>query len=218
MQTTKRWTLLLMLTAGACLGGCSGLRWLSYVLVGDSSTRKVKAEFTELRGKKVAVVIQADERVYFEHTQVDLEMGYAIRGHLLKNVNDIRVVDPPVVSSYQERDLRWEALPKTELGKELKVDYVLLVTIAEFSTQEPGTVRLFRGNLLGSAALYKTNAEEDVSCVWYTRNPIRVTFPKESQGRYGQNDRKVRLQTINLFADELAKKFYDHEIEVTPEG
>jgi hypothetical protein len=196
--------------------GCSGLRYWSYVFFGDSGRKKVDAEFEDLENKRVAVVIFLDQSVYFEHPQVDLRIALALRGELTKNVPGVRVVDPRSVIAYQESDLNWAALPKTELARKFNADYVLMVNIPEFSTSEPGTARLFRGNAVASPALYKAGVPEDESCVWY-EDAIRVTWPKESQGEYGRSDAKVKSETIARLADRLAKFFYDHEVPVEQE-
>ncbi len=197
-------------------GGCSGLRYWSYVFFGDSGTREVDAEFDKLENKRVAVVIYLDRSVYYEHPQADLQIAYALRGQLTQNIDGIRVVDPRTVIAYQESDLNWAALPKTELARKFNADYVLMVNVPEFSTSEPGTVRLFRGNIVASPALYQAGVPEEKSCVWY-EDAIRVTWPEETQGKYGRSDASVKKVTIALLADRIAKFFYDHEEAVEQE-
>jgi hypothetical protein len=209
--------LCVVLAAAAVLPvGCSGLKFWSYVFFGDSGKRKVDAEFEGLRNKRVAVVVYADQRVYYEHPDVDLKLGYAMRGQLTKHVDGVSVVDPRTVIAYQDSDLNWAAMPKTELARKFNADYVLMINIPEFSTSEPGTVRLFRGNVVASPALYKADAEEGNACVWY-QDAIRVTWPEESQGKYGQSDADVKNTTIAKLADRLTKYFYDHEVAVEQE-
>ncbi|MFP4141037.1 MAG: hypothetical protein ACLFVH_13140 [Phycisphaerae bacterium] len=206
-----------VLAASALLPtGCSGMRYWSYVFLGDSGTKKVKAEFDKLENKRVAVVVYLDQSVYYEHPRVDLQIAYALRGQLTKNIDGLRVVDPRTVIAYQESDLDWAALPKAELARKFNADYVLMVNVPEFSTSEPGTVRLFRGNVVASPALYQAGVPEEKSCVWY-EDAIRVTWPKETQGKYGQSDAGVKKVTVALLADRIAKFFYDHEENVEQE-
>jgi hypothetical protein len=198
------------------------MRHTTWVLFG-SETETVEAEYEGLEDTRLAVVVYPmSEAILYNHPQADLELAFAITGALRRaqqegKLKDLRIIDPRRVAGYLQRDLQWEALPKDKLAERLGAKHLLLVTITEFSTREPGSLHLYRGRVSGEAALYQAGLEDERAMVWHTRDAIRVEHPKDRPvGNLGEDDTAVRRPTEALFALKLARKFYDHKEKVQP--
>jgi len=204
--------LIMFLTALSFSGGCSAVGYLGYLIAPEGMTKTVEPEYKELPGKKVAVVIFAEQDVLYEYPLVRYELGSAINDQFKKNVEKIQVVPAEQIIKFQDEDLDWDSMDKTALGKAFSVDYVLFVSLVEFSTREPGSEYLYRGRVSAQATLYKTSLPEREASVW--QNPgIRLSYPEqEPVGQYTEDDRKIRIETERLFADMLTKKFYKHKV------
>ncbi len=209
VRITRRLTIVLL----ACLpllGGCPAGRGLAYVLFGGE-TRKVPAEFEGLADQRVAVVVWCDRRVLYDYPDAPLTLSLAIADEIGRKVDGVRVVEPRRVVRYQDDNIYWEEMGKAELGKALGADYLLFVPVEEFATREPGSMNLFRGRISAVPSLYDV-AQPERSCRAWKGGRIRTVYPEHAPtGVLRETAREVRLQAEQLFAEELAKKFYDHE-------
>lgn len=184
--------------------------YLLYAFAGDAPKKTVKAECNKLQGKRVAIVIFADQAVQFEYPMARLELSAVLAEELRAKVKDIHVVDPRTVLAHQDADMHWDSAAKTTIGKRFGADYVLYIGLAEFTTREVGTLNLYRGRIAADVALYNTALDERKACEW--RSPdIRVQFPTGGPGKLKGHEPDIRYRTEKLFADKLAKKFYTHK-------
>jgi len=209
-----RRALMWLLPASLLLGGCKPTAHFLWVIWPGARERKVKAEFADLPGKTVAVVVYCDKAVRYEYPQVQLTVSSRVAAELGEHVKKVQVIDPRRVVRYQDEKLYWDEMDKTELGKVFGADYVLYVALVRFSTRERGALHLYHGHLEAQAGLYQTSLPERRARVWSAAR-IRVKYPKEgSIGLPGESDRKVRDEIERAFADRLAKRFYDHKVPI----
>lgn len=194
-------------------GGCQQSRYLTYLLFGGD-TEDVKAEFNGLSDKTVAVIVYAEKSVQFEYSDVQLSVSAIVSGELAKNVKKIKIVDPRRIIKYQDENVYWDEKDKSELAKVFGADYVLFITLVEYSTREPGSVNLYRGRIVAQASLYKAGTPERTARVWQNKD-VRVIYPEhDPTGQPQENDRVIRLKTEAEFAEKLGKKFYDHKAPI----
>lgn len=198
--------LLLTVTAG----GCNIARHNAYVLFGGSG-QKVPAEFEGLSDGKVAVVIYADQKTGYQHRYLQSELSLAINQELKDKVRGIDLIAPKDVLLYQAQNLHWDSLDRTELARELGADYVLLVAVLDFRTHRPGSQHLFQGFLQAEASVWDASQDEVDARLWYSSD-LSSIWPKDpSMGRVDGDDRHIRYRTQRLFAEQLVRKFHDHE-------
>ena len=203
-----------LLAAVATSGGCStaGAQWWAYVLFG-SQKQDVKAEFEGLSGKTVAVVVYTDLRTQYEYPDLNLTLSSAICGRLEKNVENIKLIPATRVVHYQDQNIYWPEMDKTELGKALGANYVIYVPLEEFATRVPDSSYLYRGRATCEPSVYDMSKPPRGARV-YKGDKIRVQYPEhEPDGMVNENDRQVRAETEKLFAERVAWKFYDHQEE-----
>jgi hypothetical protein len=198
---------------GALLPGCQLARYVAYLFGPGEAAQTVEAEYTGLSGRRVALVIYADEAVLFEYPRAQLELSLLIGDQLRKNVKGIFVVAPEAVLKYQADNVNWDTMDKTRLAKALGADHVLQVSLVEFASRERGMVNVYRGRIVAEAAVYQATLSERQSRVWRCPD-LRVSYPEQGPaGEIGTDDVKVRYATEALFADRLAKKFYRHQVK-----
>jgi hypothetical protein len=195
------------------VGGCNMLAYPLYLFAPAEKNVTVKAEYPHLQGQTVAVVIYADMNTLYEYPYVRENLGYAIGGQLREHVDDVVLVAPERVSQYQDDTIDWESMPIQDIGEHLEADQVLYVSLGEYSTREAGSVSLARGRINAHVSVYDTDAEPGVDPVRWRQRNVAVTFPEEGPaGLVGAQDDGLQMQTNRLFAEKLARFFYDHEI------
>ena len=212
MTMSKR-MLAVFLAAVPMLAGCPAARYMAYLFFGGQE-KTVKAEFPGLAGKSVVVVVFCDKRTQYDYPDITLTLAAAIAGELERNVKKIRVIDPRQVVKYQDSNIYWDEMGKTELGRGLGADFVLFVPVEEFNTRETGSQNLYRGRITSQCGLWQVSLPEQKARVWQGET-IRVVYPEhDPTGLLQENDRVVRDKTERLFANRLAKKFYDHKVSL----
>jgi hypothetical protein len=193
------------------LGGCSGMRYLGYLAAPEPGSKKVPAEFTGLEGRRVAIVIFADQRVQYENPQARLTLGSVVRAKMNEHLKNVSVVDPAKVVRYQDENAHWETLDKAELAKQFGADFVLYITLVEYSTREIGSIDLYRGRITAQCGLYEAGKSDEEGRVW-SCDRIAVVYPEAAPvGVPGESGRSVREAAERLWADALVKKFYEHK-------
>lgn len=204
--------LLALLCATVGLGGCNMLAYPLYLFAPAVKTKPVEPEFAGLDKKTVAVVIFADASTLYEYPYARWELSSALAAQFKEHLKTTTVVDPRRVIRYQDDNIEWDTLNRTDLGKAFQADYVLYISLIEYATREHGAVNLFRGRITAEVSLYDTAKPERDARVWRGKD-IRVVYPEHAPtGQVGQDDTQIRYTAHTLFADQLAKKFYKHEI------
>ncbi|MFW6146479.1 MAG: hypothetical protein ACOC7R_04005 [Planctomycetota bacterium] len=208
---------LIMLIMAALLAGCNMLAYPLYVLAPRRS-ETVPAEVDDLAGKAVAIVIYADMDTQYEYPRTRIELSTLIGKQLMDNVPDVRIVNPRRVTRYQDGNLRWDTQPMGEIGRALEADYVLYVSLSEFTTHEPGSINLPVGRVSASVSLWDAArpASDPDACVWHKTN-LAVQVDANS-GPLAWDPNALRLQMQQAFADRLAKHFYEHKVPLDDSG
>lgn len=207
---------LLILCLASCLttGGCGYLAFLT----APEPIEQIPAECPDLEGHTVAMVIYADPDVMFEYPMAKIELSVMLNQQLADNAKTIKVLAPEKVIKYQAENVNWDTMDKTRLGSVLGVDYVLFISLMEFSTREPGSVNLFRGKITAEASVYKCSLPERRARIWHTER-IEAKFPQEAPvAGFGGNEGPIRVRTEADFCKKLARKFYKHEINTEEEA
>jgi len=207
-------TFMVLLVLAAILPGCDAMAYGLHLIAPEKQTETVKAQFKGLAHSSVAIVIYADPAVQYEYPLVRHELSAAIADQFRKNVKNVEVIDPLRVIAYQDENIHWDALGKTELAKNLGADHILSIALVEYSTRDRGSLNIYRGRITAQVRVYRASLPERDSCVWSGKD-IRVLYPPDApMGQVGENDKVIRYRTNSVFARELVRKFYDHEVPV----
>ena len=202
---------LLIVAAVSQLAGCTTLGYVLYLFAPDP-TEMVEAEFSGLEDHRIAIVIFADQQVLYEYPFVRLTLSAAVSSELQRHLANVEVVDPACVIRYQDERLSWDAIEKTKLGHDLGADRVLYLALVQYTTREAGSLQIFRGRIYAEASLYDVSLDESAARIWDCPE-IRVTYPQDSPvGIPGDDDRGIRADTEQRFAEALVRKFREHEV------
>lgn len=211
--------LCVLLAVTPTISGCGCVNWFAYVLAPPVPMKSVKASYPGLKGKTVAIAVYAGPETLLDYQTVQLEISDAVSAQLRQNIKGVRVTNPVRVIRYQDENPRWYATPPEKLCEAFNADYVLLISLMEFSTRAPGAVHLARGRISAEATLHRgegPGVENAAQPVWRS-DIIQVMYPRESAlGVPARDDRDIRLQTARIFADSLVKNFYDHKVPRQP--
>jgi len=213
----RRLTLAIALLLGAgLLGGCNIMSYFLYLIAPPAPKKTIKAECDEMRGGRVAVLVYANMDTLFEYPYTREELGHAVSKQLRENVRGVTVLDPLEVVRYQDANIHWNSLPVDEVGRALKVDYVLYVSLAQFSTRAPGSLDLPQGRIDAQVSVWNPRAASagEEPCLWHKDSVSVIQNP--DSGGLSTNDRALRAVTERVFAVKLVKYFYDHKVPRSP--
>jgi hypothetical protein len=205
--------MILSLALTAFAGGCNLMAIPAVLLSPRHETKTILPEYEGLKGKSVAVVVYAGPELQVDYQTLQLEVGEAVASQLSRNVEGIKVSDERQVLRYQEENPDWDSRHRYELAKSLAVDYVLLVSLIDFSTHEPGTAYLARGIILAQVSVFPVTPPADgmEKAVWRSDH-LGVTWPTDRPLTSENAEWQVRVEAQRAFADAVAKKFYKHTV------
>lgn len=193
------------------LGGCNMFEYPLYVLFGDN-TKDVKAEYDDLGGKKVAVLVMTTPGVDFEYPYAQLNLTELASIVIRQRVKGAEFVDPAEIDRFQREDLDWLRLPIDKIGEKFGVERIVYLDIVQYTMAEENSVNLLRGRIWAEISIYEMEAAAVNSPV-YTGEVI-VVYPEYAPVPLSSGaQQQIEFRTINMFAEALAKKFYDHKID-----
>lgn len=196
------------------LGGCNYLAFPLYVFAPPEPTKTVEPEFKGLEKKTMTVIIWADTGTLLEYQSAQLELTDAIIAEFKRHLPTLTITEPRRVIRYQDEKPSWRAMQPRLLCDHFSSDLVMIVSLMEFTTREPGHAHLARGRIHAQAAIYQRERGQepaDQGPVWQNDGMLTV-FPAQSPVVLAGDDWQIRSATEKLFAQELVRKFYKHEV------
>lgn len=204
-----------LLTLAAAMTGCEGAGYVASAFSDGKPDVEVDAEYRGLENQRVAVLVDADLATLNRYPLAQLEVCKAISEKLAKNVPGITVVEAKQVVDFQHRNIYWNHTPYADLAKRLNVNRIVTVDLAEYRMHEPGNQYILRGTIAARVGVAETDSERPNDLVYNT--PVNVIYPSASSiGAVNQNEKTIRLATLDLFSTGAAGKFYDYKTERTP--
>jgi hypothetical protein len=217
--------LFILLGAASLAGGCGGFEWLAHLFAPPPPMKTIKAQFDGLKGKTVAIAVYAGPETLLDYQMAQLEVADAVAAELQRNVRRASVVNPLRVIRYQDEHPRWYAYPPERLCQAFAADYLLRITLREYSSRAPGSIHLARGRIAAEANLYAAAppgapagalGQGPARAVWQSE-VIRAVYPPDTLvGVPAGDDRDIRLRTAKEFAVQLVRNFHDHKVPREP--
>jgi hypothetical protein len=199
--------------------GCSCLGYPLFVVAGDV-TDDVKAEFTELQGKTVAVVVHADGELLARDAYLKHDVGATINTELKERIEGITVINQRAITAYQNSNPNWESLPAGALGDVYDADFILHVVVLDMTVSDPDvelaavnpeTDDLGTGTLYGEVYVVRGKGPGKGRKA-YREDGIKARYPdKRIAGRMDETPAILRTKVLRQFAQKVVWKFYDHE-------
>ncbi len=189
-------------------------------MLAQDQTKKVPAEYGELSGKTVCLWVWADESLLFEYPIIRLDVANHAKHFLKQHVKNIKIVDTSVVDKFQRNEYDADTMPVVQVGKRFKADVVLFIQVSDFVTRPSGSPNLFQGRMNTQCALYDCKGdlppESPERKLWGSK--IEAVYPERPVGMMDTDDLRVRATLLELFGEDIAKKFYDYQAPVRGSG
>ncbi len=191
----------------SCGTGCQAIGYGLYSVTPEP-VDKIPTEFNKLDGKKVAVVVYALPETMLQFPHMQLELSSQVAYQMKLRLKTVAVVPPQQVADYQGRNLNWDAVPPTQIGKQFGADYVVFVEVLEYSTREPKAPSLFRGRAKASIVVHDV---ADPTARW-SLTPAGAEYPTGHTKLANADDMTIHRQLLEILGGQITTKFYEHEV------
>jgi len=190
------------------LSACNVAGYVAHSMQQDVP-KEVKAKYTGLENKRVAVMVQSSSFVYSMSPQGPDKVGYGIGAKMQANIEGVTVIPKDIVDTYKRKNRGWIAYEPARVMKDLGVDRVVLVDLYEYRTHEPGNPHIKMGIMASNVSVLSLE-EYDPNTIAFSTD-VRTQWPKDTKvGAVTLDDAKVEQVTLNYFLREAAGLFYDY--------
>lgn len=205
------WTLPLLLFF---VTSCNMLTPLIFV---GEHRKKISAEFDKLAGKRVAVLVWTDPATLFDYRFARIELATYVsdklRTELQQRQKATQVVDARDVEDFLQRNVDAQVDPYA-VGRKFEADYVIYLEVLKFQMRNPREPQFLTGRIEASVTVHDIRADPD-QLRRYELNPVRCIHPEGSPVLLSRtNAPLVREATYRKFAEQVARKFYEHTVEL----
>lgn len=205
------WTLpLLMLFVTSC-------NMLTPLIFVGEHRKKISAEFDKLAGKRVAVLVWTEPATLFDYRFARIELATYVsdklRTELQQRQKATQVVDARDVEDFLQRNVDAQVDPYA-VGRKFEADYVIYLEVLKFQMRNPREPQFLTGRIDASVTVHDIRADPD-QLRRYELSPVRCIHPEGSPVLLSRtNAPLVREATYRKFAEQVARKFYEHTVEL----
>ncbi len=192
------------------LAGCQAMA-VPWLMWGEPPTRLVPAEYPYLSGKRVCLVVWADMDTTFSYPHVQLEVSEHVARALQANQASLTITPNRSVVDYQRSEPDWDKQRPGRIGEHFGAERVVMIELTEYSTRDADSPHLYRGRIGANLAVYQVeHPDADASF----RTAVETLYPKDSVGEWGSTDDSIRRAAMEVFADDVAAKFFDRKVKI----
>ena len=205
---------LILICLALPLTACNIIGYGAATLAGDTKKVRVPAQYTDLAGHSVAVLVNADQYILFRDPNAQLDVAKVMSNAIAENVDpEPMIADPRNVVKYQKAQPHWVMAPRGQLIRAFDVDRLIVVDLIEYRTHEPGNLELFQGLLSAQVEVYEAESDDPDQPAFAAT--VESRFPEESDiGRPNIGEDAMRLALLENFRVAGGGLFFDHIIEV----
>lgn len=163
-----------------------------------------------LEGYRVAVVIDTDLAIHYEHPGISTLIAEAVAGRIAKNVPNVSVIRPGSVARWQFDTPQWTAMPSSEIATSLGVDRVVFIDLQNYSLTPPGNHWLWEGRCSAMIGIIEANNSElDGFSDTYE---IKASFPDRPSVLHREEATEATIEQglLNEFIRNTSWLFYLH--------
>jgi len=194
----------------AALCGCN---LLIPVAMLSNPKQKFAAEYDKLADSRTLIMVWADPATLFDYPHVRFELATHVGDKIAAELPNAEIVDPVRVADYRERSLDASLSPQV-VGREFDANTVVYVELLRFQIRNPDAPDILRARLEASVAVYDLRADPDEPKIFHLE-PVEVVFPEHGGILFTTtNSTQVRHTAYVLFAEQVARKFYEYEEEI----
>jgi hypothetical protein len=185
----RRSFLTTLVAATGISAGCGDLGSFVYFLMPEQTTpAELKSVVTTDKKKEIKslILVRNGPDTGFEFIDADKQLSAMVHQQLVElcetNGDKITLVSPTKVDGFKSAHANWQELQPVEIGRYLKVDYVIYVEINQLTMHDPGSSQFLRGKAdLGVRLVDVNNPDE---------SPLRknFTYSYPNEAKYIQVD------------------------------
>jgi hypothetical protein len=180
--------------------GCTLMATAMYVIQGANTP----ADFTGLKGKRVAVVCRPVTSLHFRDSSVSRDLAKQVGVLLKKKVGKITIIDQREVSEWADEN-NWDEY--VDIAKALDADMVVGLDLEEFSLHQGQTLYQGKANL----KIVVCDVAKGKDPV-YEHNLPQASFPPNGAIPVGeQPEPQFRRIFVDYLARQIAQHFYEHD-------
>jgi len=170
---------------------------------------EVLAKYRGLENKTVAIVVNADRSVLYEHPTVVPNVAGNVAAGIREHVSGAQVLDWRESLAWCYRTPSWTTLPLGGVAMELGVDRVVFVDIFEFRLNPVGNRWIWEGMAGANIGLVERDSlDPDAFVEEYS---VAVKFPDiKDLSRESATEQQIMLGLVGKFTQTVNKLFYDH--------
>jgi len=181
------------------VSGCSTLLTVAYLV----RPNDVPAEFTGLKGKKVAVVCRPIVELEFSDAGSARELAALVDGQLQRQIRRIKVVGQQEVARWIDEH-SW--VDYATVGTSLDADYVVGIDLEQFRLHEGST--LYRGRATATVQVYEVATGERV----FEKRIENYAFPASSAiPTTDRSEIEFRAMFLAMLARQVSRSFHAYE-------
>ena len=205
LRTFKRYLIsAAMLAVLFSLPGCQLAGWVVHGLTPEETAAPIQPEYQGLIGKSVAVMVAADDRTVYPNAQA--RICQYVTSKLAIEVPGIRVTDPKQIAKFVKENPDWIAIPYGDLIREMKVDRIVYISVAQYATHEQGNKELWQGTLVARVGVIEADAKDPYKFVYASNQQVQYP-PDQPMGMLRANDEMIQTGMLTAFADRLGAIF-----------
>ncbi|MEM8737478.1 MAG: hypothetical protein AAGG38_03230 [Planctomycetota bacterium] len=204
--------LFLLLWAVLWFNGCNIIAYGAQAFRTDQNPVDVAAEYTDLEGKRVAVLVAADEYTLFRFPRSPFRTGEAVSRGIVENLPEVSVSLPKEIARYQRSNPYWITTRPSRIIDELGVDRLVIIDLNEYRTNEAGNINVWKGVIDGTVSVYEADGEDPDNRTF--ERQVRAEFPRDSEFglvRDRADEESVEAAVLEAFALKAGGLFYDHQ-------
>ncbi len=211
MRVSPRFFLIAMLPM---LGSCN---LLTPIAVMGVHQKRIPPEFDKLAGTRVAVQVWTDPSTLFDYPYARLELasylGDKLHAEMGQRNQAVEVVDARDVEDFLQKNPDARINPLA-LGKRFKANYIIYVEVASFQIRDPAEPQFLRGRINASVSVHDVAADAR-EVRRYELTPVEAVYPEEQPVLINAtNSPMIREATYRMFAEMVARKFYEYTLEL----
>lgn len=190
----------------AALSGCGAVAYMSGVPQA-MTTKSVPAVYDGLPGSRLAVVVRTLEQTDWEHPELPGDLERHIAKEIRDNVPKTILAPQAEVTRYKKQTGYWAEKPELEVGRALKADLILYVSVDFYSPSQSDAMHYMQGRLTCRCVLVDCRSGEEV----WAMPDLTVLYPSKSlSGQVSTSVSKNRTQLMANFSEKLVQNFYRH--------
>lgn len=186
------------------------------IFVGEHK-KKILPEFDKLPNRRVAILVWTDPSTLFDYPYARFELASYAADKLAAETTQRKlgtdVVDARDVEDLIQKNVDLQFDPRG-VGQALDADFVVYLEVLTFQMRSPDQPQFLQGEIYASVSVHDIRADPD-QLMRYELAPVKCIYPDGAPVLLSAtNSRLIRQSTYRKFAEMVARKFYEHTVDL----